>query len=83
MSEFHNEFLPYIVPGGHILDVDAGSGRDSKIFLDRGYDVTILEPDSELARLAAEYMDYPVVQDTIQSYCSSPSIEESGGFHGI
>lgn len=83
MSELHREFLPHIPPGGLILDVGAGSGRDSKIFLDRGYDVVALEPDSELARLAAEYIDYYVIQETIQNYKPSPTIESDGGFHGV
>ena len=30
-------FLSYIKPGGKILDLGCGSGRDSKVFKENGY----------------------------------------------
>lgn len=29
--------LKYLKPGAHILDLGCGSGRDSKVFLQKGY----------------------------------------------
>jgi SAM-dependent methyltransferase len=79
MSELYGEFLPYIDEHGSILDIGAGSGRDSKEFLRQGLTVVALEPDEELAKLASEYIGQPVVQETIQRY-----VPESGErFNGI
>lgn len=33
----------YVEPGGHILDVGCGSGRDAKYFIDKGYQVTAFD----------------------------------------
>lgn len=67
MTELYDEFLPY-VSGGTILDIGAGSGRDSKEFRQRGYRVVALEPDRELSLLAARYLGQHVIQETIQNY---------------
>jgi SAM-dependent methyltransferase len=36
-----------------------GSGRDTRVFLDGGYEVTAIDASSELARLAAAYTNHP------------------------
>ena len=43
-----------------ILDFGCGSGRDSKYFLARGYDVSALDGSEELCRYAAAYAGIPV-----------------------
>jgi SAM-dependent methyltransferase len=59
MSAFIAHFLAELPPAAHILDAGCGSGRDTKLFLDRGYRVTAIDASSELARLAAQYTNQP------------------------
>ena len=54
MSKHHEEFLKYIPENGHILDAGCGSGRDTKIFKDLGYEVTAIDGSLEMCRLASE-----------------------------
>ena len=60
MSHLYDKFLCHILPGGRILDLGCGSGRDSKIFLEKGYQVTAVDGSVELCRLASEYIGQPV-----------------------
>jgi 2-polyprenyl-3-methyl-5-hydroxy-6-metoxy-1,4-benzoquinol methylase len=54
MSSVYSRFLPFIPPGGHILDAGCGSGRDSRAFLDRGFRVTAFDGSAALAKIASE-----------------------------
>lgn len=54
MSETRNKFLGY-VKGSKILDAGCGSGRDSKVFIDKGYSVTAMDASLEMVRLSSEY----------------------------
>ena len=54
MSPLYARFLPFIPPGGHILDAGCGSGRDSRVFLDRGFRVTAFDGSAALAKMARE-----------------------------
>ncbi|MBZ0301885.1 MAG: class I SAM-dependent methyltransferase [Anaerolineae bacterium] len=53
-------FLERVPHGGHILDAGCGSGRESKLFLDRGYRVTAFDGSATMARLASAYIGQPV-----------------------
>ena len=53
-SEHQNIFLSCLAPQGSILDFGCGSGRDSKAFLDRGYDVESMDGSEALCRLASK-----------------------------
>jgi SAM-dependent methyltransferase len=55
------EFLSHIPPKGRILDCGSGSGRDTKYFLDNGYDTDAIDINPELCRIASEYTNHPVV----------------------
>jgi len=52
MTEIQDRFLAYLSPGNHILDLGCGTGRDSKLFLDRQYKVTALDGSLELCKIA-------------------------------
>lgn len=54
-TETQNRFLEEIREGGRILDFGCGSGRDTKYFLDRGYEVDAVDGSEELCRLASDY----------------------------
>ncbi len=54
-TEIQDVFLQYISAGGNILDFGCGSGRDTKYFLSKGYDVDATDGSEELCRIASDY----------------------------
>lgn len=48
-------FLAKLSEGSVILDFGCGSGRDTKAFLEQGYQVEAIDGSTELCRLAGEY----------------------------
>ena len=61
MSEDRSRFLDYVPDGGRILDAGCGSGRDSKAFLDAGYDVVSFDASEEMRKRASEYIGREVL----------------------
>jgi SAM-dependent methyltransferase len=55
MSSLYEPFLRELAGGAAILDAGCGSGRDARIFNERGYAVTAMEPSPALATLAEAY----------------------------
>lgn len=68
MSECCDRFLKYVVPGGRIIDIGAGSGRDIKYFTDRGYVVEGIDASEKMCRLAADYSGVEVICERIQDW---------------
>ena len=66
MTPHLERFARLIPPGGHILDLGCGSGRDSRWFLDNGFTVTAMEPSPEIARRASRYLDREVKTECAQ-----------------
>lgn len=58
--ETQTRFSSKIKDGGRILDFGCGSGRDTKYFLEQGYQVTATDGSSELCKLASGYTGIPV-----------------------
>lgn len=54
-TAIQNHFLSLIQPKALILDFGCGSGRDTKYFLDKDYNVEAIDGSEELCRLASEY----------------------------
>lgn len=48
-------FLSYLPAPASILDFGCGSGRDTKAFLDQGYQVEAIDGSKELCKLATRY----------------------------
>jgi SAM-dependent methyltransferase len=52
MASIRSRFLAYLPTGCMILDFGCGTGRDSKAFLDLGYDVTAIDGSEALCKIA-------------------------------
>ena len=59
-------FLSKLSGGTSILDFGCGSGRDTKYFLDKGYQVEATDGSAELCMLASEYTGICVKQMLFQ-----------------
>lgn len=81
-SQTQDRFLYNLKPGARILDFGCGSGRDTKYFLDRGFQAEAADGSAEFVRIASEYTGIEVRQllfqdlDEIERYdgiwaCSS------------
>ena len=57
-----DRFLRYLEPGSRILDLGCGSGRDTRYFLEKGYQVDATDGSAEICRLASEHTGIPVKQ---------------------
>lgn len=60
MQENYVPFLRRIAPGGHILDLGCGAGRDSAQFLAKGYQVTAVDGSEALCRVAEAFIGQEV-----------------------
>ena len=76
-SKIQEQFLKYVKPGGRILDLGCGSGRDSRAFLERGYKVVAVDGSRELAKIAGAYIGQEVIVADFREF------EPEGTFDGI
>lgn len=60
-SEIQDMFLNELKDSATILDFGCGSGRDTKYFLQKGYQVTALDGSAKMCRLAEEKTGIPVI----------------------
>lgn len=67
MSVLCDKFLEYVTPGGKIIDVGSGSGRDIKYFLRKGYKATGIDASKELCRISRN-QGLDVEEITIQEW---------------
>ena len=70
-----NKFLKLLPPGSSILDFGCGSGRDSRYFLEQGYQVTAWDGSPELCRYASEYTGLQVQQAYFQDLVAVETYE--------
>ena len=68
MQSLYAEFLPLIPAGGVILDAGCGAGRDSKAFIELGFDMEAFDASEELAALASQLTRKRVTVERFQSY---------------
>ena len=54
-SQTQERFLQYLEPGAWILDFGCGSGRDTKYFRNRGFQVEAVDGSAEFVHIASEY----------------------------
>ena len=55
-----DHFLSRMPQSARILDFGCGSGRDTRYFLNRGFQVDAVDGSSEMCRIAGEYTGIPV-----------------------
>ncbi|MBE5912672.1 MAG: class I SAM-dependent methyltransferase [Pseudobutyrivibrio ruminis] len=55
VSPQRDRFLSNLTKGNRILDFGCGSGRDTKAFLELGYEVEAIDGSKELCKVASEY----------------------------
>lgn len=77
MENLYAPFLSLVKPGGRILDLGCGSGRDSKNFIQKGYEVEAIDSSPTLCRLASDYIGQEVICQDMGE------IEYRDEFHGI
>ena len=59
-SETRDRFAQKLKSGARVLDLGCGSGRDTRAFLEMGFQVTAADGSEELCRIASEYTGIPV-----------------------
>ena len=64
MSSLYAPFIAHLVPGARVLDAGCGSGRDSRAFLEMGYQVEAFDASSEMVRMASQHSGLAVKQMT-------------------
>jgi SAM-dependent methyltransferase len=57
--EFRERFLAQLKPGGRILDVGCGTGREARFFEELGYDVTAFDGSEEMIKFASQILKKP------------------------
>ena len=60
LDDLYDIFLSYLDNNAHILDAGCGSGRDSKVFIEKGYRVTSFDSSKEIVKLASHYVGQQV-----------------------
>lgn len=70
-------FLTKLQNGSNILDFGCGSGRDTKYFIEQGYQVDAVDGSKELCQLASEYTEIKVRNMFFQE------LSEVGKYDGI
>ena len=70
-------FAKMLPAGSRILDFGCGSGRDTKYFLEKGYQVEATDGSSELCKLASDFTGIEVKEMLFQD------LDASGKYEGI
>ncbi len=60
IEEIRNSFISQVPPKAHILDLGCGSGRDSRVFLNRGFRVTAIDPSESVGAITSKFLDQEV-----------------------
>jgi len=83
MSVMYELFEKYLVSKGKILDIGCGSGRDSKYFNDKGYDVYAHDSSEIMVKEAARYIGNQAVKATFEEFKSAELFGKLIKFDGL
>ena len=59
-TEIQDKFLGYLEPKSKLLDFGCGSGRDTKYFLEHGFQVDAIDGSEELCKIASKFIGIEV-----------------------
>lgn len=76
-SDTQDRFLSKLTEGAYILDFGCGSGRDTKYFIDKGYNVDATDGSEELCKIASQHTGITVKQMLFSE------LSENGKYDGI
>lgn len=65
-AQSYKAFLKYLPNHAHILDAGCGSGRDSRYFLDQGYQVSAFDASTAMIELASRLTGLEITHQTFQ-----------------
>lgn len=68
MSSIQEDFLSHIPEQGFILDLGCGSGRDTKLFSDKGYKVLAVDGSEKMCQAAQRLSGQRVICSTFQDF---------------
>lgn len=77
MHQAQDRFLRLLDENASILDLGCGSGRDTRYFLDKGYQVTATDGSAELCKLASAFTGIEVKEMLFQE------LDDMGAYDGI
>jgi SAM-dependent methyltransferase len=77
IPHLYEPFLELIPPGGRILDIGCGSGRDSLHFSQCGYEVTAVDPSPAMRERASRLIGKPVLPGSFED------LVYKNAFHGV
>lgn len=67
MSFCRDRFMDALQAGACILDAGCGSGRDSKVFLENGFEVTAMDASGKMCMEAEKLLGQNVLQGTFEN----------------
>ncbi|SCY77729.1 Methyltransferase domain-containing protein [Lachnospiraceae bacterium XBB2008] len=62
MTKLYDRFEQYLSYGMRIMDLGCGSGRDSRYFMNKGYEVVAIDPSVEMCDHIRSMLSIPVYQ---------------------
>lgn len=68
MSSLYDRFEPLLEPGALLLDAGCGSGRDSRHFLEHGFQVVAMDASAELVKRVRKLTGLPVHHCRFESF---------------
>ena len=68
-KQTQDRFRTKLPAGAYILDFGCGSGRDTKYFLENGYQVDAADGSEELCKIASDYTGIKVKQMLFEELC--------------
>lgn len=68
-KQTQDRFRTKLPTGAYILDFGCGSGRDTKYFLENGYQVDAADGSEELCKIASDYTGIKVKQMLFEELC--------------
>ena len=66
MSQIRERFEVLLPKGAAVLDLGCGSGRDALAFLDKGFQVTLMDPSERMCELAETLTGLPCIRAKAQ-----------------